>query len=86
MACLDAPERKQASYSAASTNRLKQLLLRGANVQVRQVERDRYGRLVAEVFIDNKSINLQMVKDGQAVVYRQYLNACGATLVTIHQS
>ncbi|BAZ18717.1 SNase-like nuclease (plasmid) [Calothrix sp. NIES-4071] len=79
MACMDAPERKQGQYGAASTNRLKQLLPRGASVQVRQIERDRYKRLVAEVFVSNKSINLQMVKEGQAVVYRQYLSACGAT-------
>jgi micrococcal nuclease len=79
MACLDAPERKQAPYGAASTNRLKQLLPRGAAVQVRQIERDRYKRLVAEVFVNNRSVNLQMVREGQAVIYRQYLSACAST-------
>lgn len=79
MACMDAPETKQAPYGAASTNRLKQLLPRGSSVQIREIQRDRYKRLVAEVFVNNRSINLQMVKDGQAVVYRQYLNACPNT-------
>ncbi|RUS93132.1 hypothetical protein DSM106972_097260 [Dulcicalothrix desertica PCC 7102] len=32
MACMDTPERKQNPYGAASTNRLKQLLPRGASV------------------------------------------------------
>ena len=40
------------------------------------IERDRYGRMVAEVFLDNHSVNLQMVKEGQAVVYRKYLDKC----------
>ncbi|RUS93127.1 putative endonuclease [Dulcicalothrix desertica PCC 7102] len=79
MACMDAPEKRQGIYGAASTNRLKQLLPRGAAVQVRQIERDRYKRLVGEVFVGGKSINLQMVREGQAVVYRQYLNACAST-------
>ena len=31
------------------------------------------------MYVGNKSVNLQMVKDGQAVVYRQYLSGCTAT-------
>ncbi len=76
MACIDAPEKKQAPYGASATNRLRQLLPQGKGVQVRSIERDRYGRMVAEVFAGDQSINLQMVKEGQAVVYRRYLNAC----------
>jgi endonuclease YncB( thermonuclease family) len=34
---------------------------------------------VAEVFLGNQSVNLQMVKEGQAVVYRSYLDSCAAT-------
>ncbi len=48
-------------------------------VQVRTITRDRYGRTVAELYVGKRSINLQMVKDGQAVVYRQYLSGCAAT-------
>ena len=46
---------------------------------LRPVERDRYGRLVAEVYQDGGSTNLQMVQEGQAVVYRKYLDACADT-------
>lgn len=38
-----------------------------------------YGRTVAELYAGKQSVNLQMVKEGQAVVYRQYLSGCAAT-------
>ena len=38
---------------------------------------DRYGRTVAEV-ISDININLALVEDGQAFVYRQYLGGCDA--------
>ena len=38
---------------------------------------DRYGRTVAEV-ISEININLAMVQEGQAFVYRQYLRGCDA--------
>lgn len=78
MACIDAPEKAQAPYGKAASERLKQLLPKGKAVQVREIERDRYGRMVAEVFVGDRSVNLQMVKEGQAVVYRRYLNGCAA--------
>lgn len=40
---------------------------------------DRYGRTVAEVYRNGQSVNLQMVQEGRAVVYRQYLDGCAAT-------
>lgn len=79
LGCVDAPERAQSPWGQQSTSRLKQLLPLGTAVQVREITRDRYGRTVAELYISKQSVNLQMVKDGQAVVYRQYLNGCAAT-------
>jgi micrococcal nuclease len=46
---------------------------------MREIERDRYGRTVAELFLGNQSVNLIMVKEGQAVVYRDYLSGCADT-------
>jgi len=43
------------------------------------VNTDDLGRTVAEVYRGNQSVNLQMVKEGQAVVYPQHLNNCTAT-------
>ena len=52
------------------------LLPPGQAVQIREIERDRYGRTVAEIYRGNQSVNLELVKQGQAVVYRQYLDNC----------
>jgi micrococcal nuclease len=79
LGCVDAPESTQAPWGQQSANRLKQLLPSGQAVQVREIERDRYGRTVAELYLGNQSVNLMMVKEGQAVVYTQYLNNCAAT-------
>ncbi|MBD2364851.1 thermonuclease family protein [Anabaena minutissima FACHB-250] len=79
LGCVDAPELKQTPWGQQSRNRLQQLLAVGQSVQVRSIERDRYKRLVAEVFVNNRSVNLTMVQEGQAVVYRQYLKGCDRT-------
>ncbi len=79
LACIDAPERLQAPWGAAATTRLKSLLPPGKTVTVREIETDRYGRTVGEVFVAGQSINLSMVQSGHVVVYHQYLNACGGT-------
>jgi micrococcal nuclease len=79
LACVDSPERTQTPWGQQSTSRLKQLLPVGKAVQVREITQDRYGRTVVELYVGKQSVNLQMVKDGQAVVYHQYLSGCAAT-------
>ncbi|MHC5762348.1 thermonuclease family protein [Nostoc sp.] len=76
LACIDAPEMKQNPWGQQSSTRLKQLLPVGQAITIRAVETDKYKRLVAEVFVENRSVNLNMVQEGQAVVYRQYLKGC----------
>lgn len=89
LACVDAPEISQVPYGPAAANRLRELLPRTTVVRFREVDRDRYGRVVAEVYTPEppaqgatpamapgSSVNLQLVKEGQAVVYRQYLSGC----------
>jgi micrococcal nuclease len=79
LACIDAPERSQAPWGAAATRQLKSLVSIGHRITVREIETDRYGRTVGELFLGGKSLNLSMVQSGHAVVYHQYLNACGGT-------
>jgi micrococcal nuclease len=79
LGCIDAPESAQTPWGQQSANRLKQLLPSGQAVQVRVIERDRYGRTVAELYLGNQSVNLRMVKEGIAVVYTQYLSGCSET-------
>jgi len=76
LACIDAPETAQLPHGRASTGRLKQLLPVGQAITLRVADTDRYGRSVARVYRGKLSINLAMVQEGQAAVYRQYLSAC----------
>lgn len=76
LACIDSPESEQKPYGTFATERLKDLLPRGLQVGLRDAGKDRYGRTVGEIFVDGKSINLQMVAEGYAVVYGRYLRNC----------
>ncbi len=76
LACIDAPETAQAPFVKVATDRLRQLLPVSQQVTLRVADTDRYGRSVAKVYKGNLSINLALVQEGQAVVYREYLNAC----------
>jgi endonuclease YncB( thermonuclease family) len=78
LACIDAPEKGQAPWGERSTQYIKQLLPVRTQISYRPVGRDRYERLVAEVFLNDQSINLQMVRQGEAVVYHRYLSSCEA--------
>lgn len=78
LVCIDAEETAQ-PYGKAAAQQLKELLPIGQIVELRVVDKDRYSRTVAEVFKDNRSVNLEMVKVGGAAVYRQYLEGCSET-------
>ncbi|MEP0911806.1 thermonuclease family protein [Leptolyngbya sp. GB1-A1] len=75
LACIDSPEASQPGGEAAA-NRLRQLLPQGQAVQVIPVDADRYGRTVGVVFANGRSVNLQLVQEGYAVVYQQFLSNC----------
>lgn len=77
LACIDAPETAQPHGQAAA--RLRALLPRDTAINVRVVDTDRYGRTVAEVYRAGQSVNLQLVAEGHAVVYRDYLSGCRET-------
>ncbi len=79
LACIDAPETAQAPYGMASRSELQRLAPIGAQVGLKIEKKDRYGRTVADIIRNGKSINLQMVRSGQAFAYRQYLAKCDAT-------
>jgi endonuclease YncB( thermonuclease family) len=77
MAWIDAPETAQSPYGRQARSYLQQRLPIGREVIFDVKTTDRYGRTVAEVF-NGININLAMVEDGQAFVYRQYLSGCDA--------
>lgn len=76
VACIDAPEMKQAPYGDRARARLLQLAPIGSEVRVQAKETDRYGRTVAEVFRGKINLGISLVQEGHAVVYRQYLSNC----------
>jgi micrococcal nuclease len=76
LSCIDSPEIQQQPYGQAASNRLKQLLPVGQAVTLSVTDTDRYGRSVAKVYTGSTSVNLALVQEGQAVVYRQYLSGC----------
>ena len=78
LACIDAPESSQQG-GQESTNYLKKLIPVGTTIGLRSITTDRYGRTVGELYRNGDSLNLIMVKRGQAVVYRRYLDGCSET-------
>lgn len=70
LAEIDAPETGQ-PFGAASKRMLSNLVF-NKQVSVQQVEIDRYGRVVGQIFEKKRWINAAMVESGGAWVYRQY--------------
>ena len=74
---IDAPESKQEG-GATATAALK--VIQGRRVTIIEMARDRYGRLVALVEHEGRSVNLDLVAQGWAWYYGQYCKAqpiCG---------
>lgn len=83
LACIDAPETAQTPWGPAATDRLRQLTPRDSTIQFREADTDRYGRTVAEIYAGGQNVNLQMVQEGYAVVYTQFLRSCPETSSTL---
>jgi len=70
LAGIDAPESSQ-----AFGNRAKQALAEkvgGKTIEVVEQSKDRYGRTVADLYVEGRWINLELVAEGWAWHYRQY--------------
>lgn len=71
---IDAPELKQ-SYGIQSKEYLTSLIL-NKNVEIHSYRRDRYKRVIGEVYIHNNNesvfINAKLLKSGHAWVYKRY--------------
>lgn len=75
--CIDAPEMNQHPWGRQARDALRKITPK--TVVLRTVDTDRYGRSVGEVFApgSDESLNLQLVKQGQAAVYWQYCKRPG---------
>ena len=67
---IDAPEKKQA-FGQTSKESLSELVF-DKEVSVTWFKRDRYGRTLGQVFVDDKDVCLEQIKRGLAWHYKQY--------------
>jgi endonuclease YncB( thermonuclease family) len=67
----DAPERAQDFYQPAT--KLMRSLVERKNVELEPVRQDRYGRMVARVFVGEADVGAAMIEKGYAWAYRDYL-------------
>ena len=70
VASIDAPERKQ-PYSSRSKENLSWWIF-NRTVVVESTKRDRYKRIIGQVFLDGHDIGLEQVRAGMAWWYRAY--------------
>jgi endonuclease YncB( thermonuclease family) len=82
---IDAPELGKGKYDqsqpfarAAETHLTG--LVSNRIVDIKPYGQDRYGRMLAEVFVDNKNVNVEMLKAGMAEVYRGDTHPAGLDL------
>lgn len=70
--CMDAPEHNQLPEGPNSVINLKNILPEGTSINLKAYNLDRYGRTVGEIYKGDELVNLELVKTGEAVVYKQY--------------
>jgi hypothetical protein len=67
---IDTPERGQPWADKARQALARRVF--GKQVRVNDVATDRYGRTVGEVYADNVCVGCELVREGNALVYRKY--------------
>jgi endonuclease YncB( thermonuclease family) len=72
LAEIDAPEKDQ-PYGLVAKNKLQEKIL-DKNITLQKKTIDRYGRLVAKVFLDKRDIIKEMIAEGHVWVYKKYLD------------
>ena len=68
---IDAPESGQPGGQAAK--QALSALVFARQVRVSENGRDQYGRTLGRVYVDDKDVNAELVRNGSVWVYRQYL-------------
>ena len=67
---IDAPEKTQ-DYGSESKQALEKLV-NGKTLEIVEKNKDRYGRTVAVIYAEEKNVNEEMVKTGNAWWYQEY--------------
>ena len=82
LACIDAPEirgKNADPLKAKASREFINNLLSNKKVTIKRIDTDRYGRTVAEIFIEGTNIQKLMVKNGFAKLHRKYSFQCDWT-------
>ena len=82
LACIDAPEirgKNADPLKAKASRKFINNLLSNKKVTIKRIDTDRYGRTVAEIFIEGTNIQKLMVKNGFAKLHRKYSFQCDWT-------
>ena len=67
---IDAPEKAQA-FGNVSKQHLSSLVF-GKDISVKYTKRDKYGRILGTIYVDNLDINLEMLRAGLAWHYKRF--------------
>ena len=90
LACIDAPEMKpkprfratsmQAfaydNTAALASRKALRLMVEGRVVGIKRITTDRYGRTVAELFVDGSNVQQRLVEAGLAQIDSRYAHQC----------
>ena len=82
LACIDTPElrgKRANPVPAKATRDYLRRLVVGREVGIRRITKDRYGRTVAELFVNGSNVQQQLVASGHADIYWKYAHQCGWT-------
>ena len=79
LACIDTPElkgKKADPIAAKEARDFLNNLVSNNKVSIRRITTDRYGRTVAELFINDVNIQKLIVEKGYGQIYRKYSYQC----------
>ena len=79
LACIDTPELKGKKADPIPAKKARDFLnnlVTNKKVSIRRISTDRYGRTVAEIFLNEENIQKEIVNNGFGVIYEKYANQC----------
>ena len=79
LACIDTPELRGNNDdpipAKEARDQLRELVV-GRKVTIRRITTDRYGRTVAELFVNGSNVQQRLVASGHASIYGRYTDPC----------
>ena len=79
LACIDTPELRGTRADPVPAKKARDYLRElavGRKVNIRRITTDRYGRTVAELFLNGSNVQQHLVGSGHALIYWRYADQC----------